>query len=238
MFILIANFGNDSIALIEWAKQNKLKNLKIVSVDTGWAAPRWQKRVELAREYILKAGFEFIRLDSPLSFPELVKSKNNFPNTKFHWCAKFLKGLPILDYLDEIDPELETVILLSKRRAQAEKLANMHEFEEESELFGWRKLWHPMCELSLAERDQLITQAGFEILNTRSLECDPCIYNQKRDFVEMEPESKSKLEKLEAELGRPMFAQSALDNLEDKNLGADERDVYFTGCGSEFGCGE
>lgn len=238
MFVLIANFGNDSIALIEWAKQQKLKNLKIISVDTGWAAPRWQNRVDQAQEYISNAGFEHVRLSSPLSFFELIQSRNNFPSTKFHWCAKFLKGLPILDYLDEIDPGLENIILLSKRRDQAKKLANLAEFEEESELFGWRKLWHPLCEFNLAQRDELIIQAGFEILESRSLECDPCIYNQKRDFMGMEPESKSKLEKLEAKLGKPMFSKVVLGSLEDKNLGADQRDIYFNGCGSEFGCGE
>lgn len=238
MFIIIANFGNDSIALIQWAKLQGLNNLKIISVDTGWAAPRWQSRVDQARDYVINAGFEYVRLTSPLSFPELVQAKHNFPSTKFHWCAKFLKGLPILDYLDEIDPELNAVILLSKRRNQAQKLTNLAEFEVENELFGWRKLWHPLCEYNLSQRNKLITQAGFDLLETRSLECDPCIYNQARDFSAMQSQSKEKLTQLEAQLSKPMFGAAVMQNLENKDLGADERDIYFTGCGSEFGCGE
>ena len=238
MFIIIANFGNDSIALIQWAKSQGLKDLKVVSVDTGWAAPRWQSRVVQAEKFVINSGFEYIRLTSPLSFPELAKAKHNFPSTKFHWCAKFLKGLPILDYLDEVDADLDAVVLLSKRRDQAKKLADLPEFEIESELFGWRKLWQPMCEYDLSQRNKLIGQAGFELLETRSLECDPCIYNQLGDFKAMQPQTKQQLDLLEAELAKPMFSEAVMAQLEDKNLGADQRDIYFTGCGSEFGCGE
>ena len=54
----------------------------------------------------------------------------------------------------------------------------------------------------------------------------------------MQAETKCNLEQLELALGKPMFSDATISGLEDKNLGADERDIYFTGCGSEFGCGE
>lgn len=236
MKILIANFGNDSIALIEWLRQQHFTDVIVVSVDTGWAAPRWQERVLQAGAYLDRCGFEHVRLQSPLSFPELVKERHNFPSQKFHWCAKFLKGLPILDWLDDVDPDLNATVMMAKRRSQAAALKNLAEYEPDYPLMGGRLLWCPLFQADLATRNQLIATAGFDLLDTRSLECDPCIYNQARDFQRMEVESRQSLGQLEKTLGKSMFANYAIQT--DANLGSDERDVYFSGCGSEFGCGE
>ena len=54
MYVIIGNFGNDSIALIEWVRQQQLSNLFVVSVDTGWAAHEWADRVNQAEVYLEK----------------------------------------------------------------------------------------------------------------------------------------------------------------------------------------
>lgn len=235
MHIIIANFGNDSIALIEWAKQQLLKDVFVVSVNTGWAAPEWSKRIEQANQYLEKLHFTSVQLTPEYNFQQLVRERHNFPSIKFHWCAKFLKGLPILDWLDQVDPDLQAVIMLAKRREQAPQLQDLPEFIKESHSYGLRKIWHPLFLHDLQARNQLIAQAGFDLLCTRSLECDPCIYNQKSDFLRLDSARAKQLEVLEKEIGRPMFS---IKSQEDADLAGNEKMIYYQGCGSEFGCGD
>lgn len=241
MNIIIANFGNDSIALIEWARQQSLADVFVLSVDTGWAAPGWEKRVALVDRYLKKNNIKHIRLTSEYDFPTLVRERKNFPSIKFHWCASILKGLPILDYLDQVDPGLSATIILAKRRQQASALQNLPEFEAESHAYGSRKIWYPLYLHTLEQRNQLIAQSGFDLISTRSLECDPCIYNQCRDFKRLDSQRILQVAELEKKVGRTMFSV-AIDKVvaEDfSNLDlADDKSVYYQGCGSEFGCGD
>lgn len=235
MFIIIANFGNDSIALIEWVRQQALQNVYVLSVDTGWAAEGWGDRMVLANQYLAQNEIKHVRLKSEYSFEKLVRERQNFPSIKFHWCASFLKGLPILDWLDEVDPHLNATVLLAKRREQAPALHNLQEFELESHSYGDRKVWYPLYQRTLTQRNQLIQQAGFDILATRSLECDPCIYNQRSDFLRLSQTRQQQLKALEESIGRPMFA-APVD--QDRDLAGNDKSTYYQGCGSEFGCGD
>lgn len=235
MYVVIANFGNDSIALLEWVKQRSLQHVFVLSVDTGWAAPEWDSRVEQVNAYLKQCHFTPVRLTPEYDFQQLVRERNNFPSVKFHWCAKFLKGMPILDWLDEVDPDLKATILLAKRREQAPSLCDLSEYIEESHSYGLRKIWHPLYLHDLNARNKLIKQAGFDLLRTRSLECDPCIYNQKSDFVRLNNERKQLLLALEAAVGKPMFANPIE---EDADLAGGDKAIYYKGCGSEFACGD
>ena len=60
MHVIIANFSDDSIALIQWASKQNLSNLHILYVDTSWAASNWQQRVLLVQDWL-----------NQLQFPEL-----------------------------------------------------------------------------------------------------------------------------------------------------------------------
>ncbi len=241
MHILIANFGNDSIALIEWARGQALSNLVVVSVDAGWAAPGWEERISQAEIYLKQAGIKSVRLKPEYDFEHLVRERRNFPSIKFHWCASFLKGAPILDWLDEMDPGLQSIILLAKRREQAPILNDMPEFIAEHSAYGARKVWHPLYQHSLEQRNYLIQQAGFDLLTTRSLECDPCIYNQCHDFKRLSGVRRQQLAELEKEVGRPMFhlpiEQVSPEDFSDIDV-ANNKSIYYQGCGSEFGCGD
>lgn len=249
MVIIIANFGNDSIALIEWAKQHGVKNVTVLWVDTGWAAPEWSQRIVKAERYVEACAFASVRLIPDYSFAMLVRERKNFPSLQFHWCASFLKGLPILDWLDQYDQDLNAAIWLAKRQEQAVALRNLKALEEENQTYGGRKVEYPLYQTMLAERNQLIAQAGFDLLSTRSLECDPCIYNQQRDFLRLDPEKIQVLQKLETDIGKTMFFQGiqivmqqihqeTATPFSDMDLGAGDKSLYYQGCGSSFGCGD
>lgn len=247
MHVIIANFGNDSVALIEWAHQQQLRDVFVLWVDTGWAAPEWSQRVEKANQMLVHYHFTSVCLKPEYNFSELVRERNNFPSNKFHWCASFLKGLPIVDWLDAQDLNLQASVLLAKRREQAPALRNLTEFEEESHSYGGRRVWHPLYQHTLIQRNQLIQQSGFDLLSTRSLECDPCIYNQQSDFVRLVPNTIAQVAALEEEIKKPMFFDKIQVVVKKANQEADlfshadlscDKTVYYQGCGSEFGCGD
>lgn len=254
MNIIFGNYGNDTLALIQWAYSQKLSNVIVVSTNTGWAASNWSDHVAVCREFVKARGFKSIELKPAMSFAQLVKHRRNFPSPKFHWCANFLKGLTLLDWLDEYDVFNEAVILLAKRRAEAKASHDLPEFVEQHELYEDRKVWYPLYKHSLQQRDLLIKQAGFDIMKHRSLECDPCIYNQRRDFLKIHSSDVSHVSKIEGEISRNMFPPEQFDGAQgfehvvkwvkqhpdevnNEDAGNGERDVYYTGCGSEFGCG-
>lgn len=250
MHIAIANYGNDSIALIQWAYEQQLSDLTVVSVDTGFAAPSWPARVQKAEHWVRSLGFTVVRLKSQVSFAEVVKTRGSFPSRKFQWCAGFLKGLAILEWLDSpaIDPEYRATILLAYRRSQSRKRAQLPELLESSEHYNDRHVWHPLFQHSLAERDALVQRAGFPLLGHRSLECDPCIQSTQNDWMRMEPTTIDRLTKLETELGQTMFTYADARNFQEAVTRAqqagirfqgsvDEAGLFDQGCESPFGCG-
>ena len=115
--ILIANYGNPSIAMIQWAIETKLSNVLVISVDTGWQSTQWQSHLDKIWSYLDQNQIAYQHLKSQKSFSECVIDRRSFPSKKFQWCPSFLKGLPILDKLDEIDMSGEAIIHLAKMRS-------------------------------------------------------------------------------------------------------------------------
>lgn len=73
-FIIFASYGNDSIALIQWAYEQNLKNVCVLFSDTGWADPRWLERVSKAEQWVRDLGFSSSRTESE-GMEALIKSK-------------------------------------------------------------------------------------------------------------------------------------------------------------------
>lgn len=239
MFIIIGNFGNPTIALLQWAIEQKLNPTYVVSVATGWASEEWQKRVQEAENYAKNNGFSIERLQAQPAFSELVHERKHFPSQKFQWCATFLKGLPINDWLDKIDPRCQTTILLGKRRLDTRAYADLPEFLEASEHFGQRKVWHPLVNCSDQEFIDLIRRSGFSLLTHRSLECDPCIHSRGNDLNRLSSTSIIKTKNLEKELNITMFTKDIETMVTDAKLNETSlKDMFTMGCGSPFGCGE
>jgi 3'-phosphoadenosine 5'-phosphosulfate sulfotransferase (PAPS reductase)/FAD synthetase len=103
MYAIISNYGNDAIALLQWAADAKLAPVYVIYVETNWHAPEWPARVAAGETYARSLDFQIVHLVPPLQFPDLITEKNSFPTPKFAWCAGILKGLPILEWLDTHD---------------------------------------------------------------------------------------------------------------------------------------
>lgn len=234
MHVIIANFGNDSVALLRYAYEQKIADVYVVYIKTGWQACSWSERVKEARALVKSYGFNYVELVPDVDFTELVRNRHNFPTIKFHWCANFLKGLPVIDWLDEVDVDLKATVVLAKRRQEAVATKDLPEFIEHSELYSDRQVWHPLYKHSLEQRDALVAATAMPLISTRSLECQPCIYSQIRDYSKMSEQDVERLTQLEEKVGKPMFKRAITS---DADLANGERDTYYSGCGSEFGCG-
>ncbi len=256
--VLITNFGDESIALIQWAlerrNQQKIQSLEIITVDTGWAAPQWASRVQLTSTWLESLGIKLTQLIPPANFTELVQTQGKFPTRKFQWCANFLKALPILDYLDEIDPQLNKTILLARRRSASRVNFDLPEFIPEEPKWGDRSVWHPLYLCSQEERDALIQKTPLPILGHRSLECDPCVNSDQKDLLRMDLSVIQRTADLEKKLSSqfldPDLYQnfSTLDLVYEALLKANANfssgfsydfssELFDMGCGNTFGCG-
>jgi len=233
--VLRSNYGDDSIALIAFIRESMakeamyaFKKVQVVYIDTGWSALSWQARVEAGEAYARQCGFEVVHLKSKASFSELVLMQKRFPTPKFQWCAGFLKGLPLLEWLDEHDPRGEWTVALPKRQALYRQ--SLLERQPECPYHGERAVWHPLHAMTDDVRDQLVTQAGFTVLHTRSLECEPCVNSTLAERGSMHEQDREKLKKLENKLSKKMFEDRSL-------LSMKQRDPFSRGCGDPFGCG-
>lgn len=207
MFVISASYGNDSRALIQWAREACLGALDRVVVaycDTGWASPTWESEVVVGESLAAAAGFEHVRIANE-GFAELVRRKQGFPGNQQQFCTAWLKGFPYLEWLDRVDPDRTAVTLVGKRRAESRARADTPEWVQSSEYHGDRPLWHPLYAHDDAMRDALLARAGLAPLPHRSLECNPCVNANRGDILRLTPSEVARVSALEVEVGKPMF---------------------------------
>lgn len=247
-YVISASYGNDSMAMIQWAHEQGLKNVTVVYCDTGWSAPEWPKRVDEGEVLAKALGFDVVRIES-MGMEALVEMKKGFPAHGMQFCTAWLKGLPFLNWIDEIDPECKTVVMVGKRREESQDRKDIPEWIESSEYHGGRKLWHPLYLHTDMDRDALLIRSGIEKLSHRSDECSPCVNANRNDLRNVSNRQIERLEALEAKVGQPMFRANKHAGAEGIRAvihwakyspgqykpGID--DLFETGCGSPFGCG-
>ena len=192
MHVISSSYGNDSVALIAWAAREQLDHVVVVYCDTGWADPQWEDRVELCEEWVHDLGFKSHRVES-MGMEALVKMKKAFPCNQFQFCTMHLKGIPFLQWLDDVDPECEATVLIGKRRAESPARRKIKEFVDYSEHHGGRILWCPLYKHSDEDRDDLLDEHGFTPLPHRSQECSPCVNASREDLVWLQPEQLEKV---------------------------------------------
>jgi 3'-phosphoadenosine 5'-phosphosulfate sulfotransferase (PAPS reductase)/FAD synthetase len=244
MHVIIGNFGNHSLAVMQALIEKGLTDIHFVYVNTGWADPSWSQRITLCSDYAHKNGVQVQQLSALMSFSEMVLDRKQFPSQKFQWCASFLKGLVILNFLDEYDPSCEAIIVSGKRQCDSRKLVDLKEYEEESEFYQGRKLWYPLWQTENEEFLGLIQRTGFLSLTHPSLECSPCIHLHSEKLQYLNPQTVKRLDLLEKVTGLSMF-QAPITQLlshppkNDKNVSA-QRDLeqFDLGCGAPWACGE
>lgn len=251
-YVISSSYGNDSVALIQWAKDFGLDMYGRVTVaycDTGWAAKGWGDRVLLGEDFARRCGFETVRLTS-IGMEELVRTKKGFPGTgPTQFCTMHLKGVPYLQWLDEIDPERRAITLIGKRREESEKRKDTPEFIESSVYHGDRMLWHPLYLHGELLRNELLRRAEFDVLPHRSEECNPCVYANRGDLKRLTTHDIEKVCSMEVEIGKPMFRPKRFGAVGIHGVmiwakygrtGArsDIDELYEDeGCGSAMGCG-
>ncbi len=245
MNIISSSYGNDSIALIQWSYENKLDDVIVVYIDTKWAAPKWDERVEKGENFARNCGFDTLRLSS-MGMEELVRMKKAWPGNGVQFCTMFLKGLPFLKWVDEIDPKCQSTVLIGKRRSESRSRADTSAMEI-SEYHGNRLIWHPLFKHDEVDRNELLDHAGFAVLPHRSQECSPCVNANRGDLMLLTQEQIEKVSKLEVEIAKSMFRPKRFGALgiygvmtwakygrkrNDNSLDPFEDE----GCGSPFGC--
>ena len=245
MNVISASYGNDSIALMQWAYERGLLDVHVVYCDTGWASPEWPLRVVEGERLAKRLGFTAHRTIS-IGMEELVRIKKGFPGNAQQFCTGHLKGLPFLEWIDVADPECKAVVLIGKRREESEKRKNTREIiGEGSEYHGGRKVWHPLYAHSHEDRNELLVRAGFAPLPHRSRECNPCVNANRDDFQSLTPGEIERVNNLEVQIGKPMFrpkrfgAMGIHGVIQWATYGRDRGDIDAeTGqCESLFGCG-
>lgn len=244
MNVISSSYGNDSIALIQWAHEHSLPDVTVAYCDTGWASPRWAQRVVKSEGLAKSYGFQTVVCKS-MGMADLVRVKKGWPGNGQQFCTAHLKGLPFLQWIDEYDKDGVAVVLIGKRRAESEKRRATPEFIESSEYHGGRKIWHPLYLHTDEQRNELLARAGFEPLPHRSLECNPCVNANRNDFLRLTPGEIERVNDLEVEIGQPMFRAKRFGAMgiygviawakDGRNRGSIEEEE--SECASLFGCG-
>ncbi len=249
MNVISSSYGNDSIALIQWAHENLLFDVTVVYSDTGWAAPGWDERVARGEELAQSYGFNTVRIQS-IGMAGLVRHKKGFPGNAQQFCTAFLKGLPFLQWIDEVDQECNAHVLVGKRRVESRARANTPGYINESEYHGDRTLWHPLFLHTDKERDELVLRSGMELLPHRSQECSPCVNANRGDFLLLKPEQIERVSDLEVEIGKQMFRPKRFGAIgifgvmtwarfgpQTKRMKEAQQLDLGSGCDGAYGCG-
>lgn len=203
MNIIFASYGNDSIALIQWAHERGMKDVIVAYSNTGWAADWWAERVMKAEEWVRTLGFCPEQIDSE-GMADLVRRKKAWPRGgggKFQFCTHALKEEPALRWMDGIDPEKDMTCLVGIRREESANRAQFPEWTENSEKHGGRTLWAPLVRHAEADRNALIAKTPFQPLPYRSKECYPCVNARKAELRHLDAAAIAKIAALELEMG-------------------------------------
>lgn len=244
MNVISSSYGNDSVALIQWAHDVLLPEVTVAYCDTGWAAPSWPQRVLEGEKLAQSYGFQVVQIKS-IGMQALVRQRKGFPGNGMQFCTSELKIFPFLAWIDSVDPERKATVLIGKRRAESEKRKDIPQWIDSSEMHGGRKVCHPLYAHMDGERDELLYRAGWEVLPHRSKECSPCVNANRGDFLRLTDGTIDRVNDLEAEIGKPMFRPKRFNGLgiysvikwakDGKNRpGFEEEEAE---CSSMFGCG-
>lgn len=243
--VLSSSYGNDSIALIQLVSDWGFDDVTVVYIDTKWSAADWDIRVMEGEALAMRYGFKTVRLTS-CGFEQLVRDRQGFPWPAQQFCTLHLKGLPFLEWIEEMDPEREAVVMIGKRRAESHARKETPEFVRNSEYHGGRTIWHPLYNHSDVARDDLVESSGMPLLDHRSQDCSPCVNASRKDLLMLTTEQIERVNDLEVAIGRPMFRPKRYKTVGIYGVmvwakfgpksGNDGEVLEPEGCGAPFGC--
>ena len=218
-FIIRSSYGNDSIALIQWAFEQQLEGVVVVYSDTGWAREWWAtERVPQAEAWVRSLGFDAVRISS-IGMEALVKQHKGWPFRLGQFCTDELKIAPMQGWLESNDPDRRSIILTGVRREESENRKTAPHYRLNSKNDGGRCMVSPLLEYTEAQRNELILRAGFEPLPHRSEECR-CINSGKEDIKRFDEEDVATIERIEMEAGFTSKGKPRTMFRPNKHLGA------------------
>lgn len=200
-YAIFASYGNDSIALIQFAHELGLRDVAVCYSDTGWSAPWWTERVMAGEKLASLYGFTTYRTASEGMIP-LVKRKKGWPmGGGAAFCTAELKVIPGLAWLDSNDPAAEATCMTGVRRSESANRSDAPEWVASSDRHGGRELWQPLVRHTDDMRDELVRRAGFDILPHRSMECYPCVHANIDDLRLLDDDRINLIDITEQEMG-------------------------------------
>jgi 3'-phosphoadenosine 5'-phosphosulfate sulfotransferase (PAPS reductase)/FAD synthetase len=198
-YVLMASFGNDSVALIQWANERLLDKVTVLHNDTGWSATWWAERVQKGREWVESLGFEFASTSS-VGMMEMVRAKKGWPRQGMQFCTEILKRQPAEDWMQKHAPP-GVCVMVGVRRCESERRKDFPEFIKGSLDHGGRDMWAPLVNHSDEDRNALLARAGWDVLPHRSMECYPCVNANRKDIQMLDEDRIRLIEVFEEELG-------------------------------------
>lgn len=199
-FILRSSYGNDSVALIQWAHEQGLKGVTVLYSDTGWARRWWKtERVPEMEAWVRSIGFTPARTTS-LGMEAIVRKHKGWPMRLAQFCTLELKIRPSMAWLAEHDPDCRAIILIGVRREESENRKNAPAYRLNSPNDGGRCMVAPLVDMTSDERNALLERAGIAPLDHRSDECR-CINSAKKDIRRWDEEDIAEIERIENDMG-------------------------------------
>lgn len=203
MRVLFTSYGNDSVALIQFAKDAGWTDVVALHTDTGWAADGWPARVLQGEEWVRSLGFTAARTTGE-SMEQLVERKKAWPRGgggKFQFCTEALKEKPALDWLAEHDPEGDAICSTGVRREESPNRTNAPEWVHDSPNHGGRDLHQPLVRHTEAMRNLLIAKTPMQLIAGRSKECYPCANMNKGELKWLDEPAIIRVEAIERRMG-------------------------------------
>ena len=74
-YLIRASYGNNSVALIQWAREEGLSDVVVLYSDTGWSRVSWAARVEQMETWVRSLGYVPARTES-IGMEALLRSKD------------------------------------------------------------------------------------------------------------------------------------------------------------------
>jgi hypothetical protein len=218
-FIIRSSYGNDSVALIQWAHEQELEGVVVVYSDTGWARKWWAtERVPEMEAWARSLGFRAEQVVSA-GMETIVQQHKGWPFRLAQFCTEELKIRPMQAWLAENDPDRRAVILTGLRREESFNRRSAPAFRLNSPHDGGRVMVAPLVEFTEAERNALLERAGVAPLEHRSEECR-CINSGRRDIARFDEDDLSEIERIEAGLGNTSKGKPRVMFRPNKFMGA------------------
>lgn len=200
MSVLFASYGNDSVALIQWAHESGLKDVYVLYSNTGWAAKHWPKRVAKMEAWARSLGFTPVQTKS-IGMEQLVMQRKAWPRQGMQFCTTELKMVPALEWLEANDPLGLAVCMVGVRREESKERASFPSYLVMSANHGDRALRAPLADYTEDDRDALLARAGIEPLPHRSKECSPCVNANRSDLLTLDEDRVDHVEGIEQRMG-------------------------------------